>query len=704
MKYALSLILAASAFAQTSALLPTPRQQPLNNSGDINVGGCVYTYTTGTTTPQTTYSNSTLATPNANPIVLDSSGRMPAVYWNGTAIKVVYANKALGVCPASPGTTLWSQDPVTDSGLLLKSLLAASTGAALVGFQPTGGTVPLTVAGALNSAFLYSSGYTTLALGCAAAASNNKTLAIVATIANSPAQALNCDIWFPTGTGAFIQPASGAAITMSQGRTITAADQKIFDYSAGGTVRMLLSPTAGRLKWWGAECNGSTDDALGIGYALPSTMHLILPIGKCASSTTQTITVDGQRITGQGSGYQYTSAPSALLFTGATSGLTVTSALNNLTFSDFAIATSSASGVKAISANCGGCAGWTIKNVGVLRTGAGVWTHGIHTTALESSRIEDIYCYQIAKCISVNGVSNSMDIVNPLITGTPGQTTGIEVRSSDGVRVRGGTVQGTATTANLDTDGGTTVTGTWMEGSGAHIVLCTGDLNLTDITLGGGSQSSDTISCSGADPLTIKGLKGASTPTGSLIRYDGNGAGSAQGLTVSGSYVQAVGAGAHAITVGTLATTSQWHVSITDNQLITSPGNAIVLNATGGAILISGNVVTSGAYGINATGMTDGKLAVRDNNFAGVTSGICTGCNYNNSVPGMNIQNSTTMTYFPGVFPLGGATGIGACTAARYGLSYPISDADTVVYDATVVGGGASKLNVWCDGTNWKAH
>jgi hypothetical protein len=51
--------------------------QFFDNNGVILSGGKIYTYAAGTTTPQTTYTSVTGATPHANPIILDSTGRVP---------------------------------------------------------------------------------------------------------------------------------------------------------------------------------------------------------------------------------------------------------------------------------------------------------------------------------------------------------------------------------------------------------------------------------------------------------------------------------------------------------------------------------------------------------------------------------------------------------------------------------------------------
>jgi len=51
--------------------------QFFDNNGVILSGGTIYTYSAGTTTPQAAYTSASGATPHANPIVLDSAGRVP---------------------------------------------------------------------------------------------------------------------------------------------------------------------------------------------------------------------------------------------------------------------------------------------------------------------------------------------------------------------------------------------------------------------------------------------------------------------------------------------------------------------------------------------------------------------------------------------------------------------------------------------------
>lgn len=66
-----------------TVLTPTAKMQFLKSDGTPLVGGKLYTYTAGTTTPIPTYTDSTGATPNSNPVILDSRGE--ANVWLGAS-------------------------------------------------------------------------------------------------------------------------------------------------------------------------------------------------------------------------------------------------------------------------------------------------------------------------------------------------------------------------------------------------------------------------------------------------------------------------------------------------------------------------------------------------------------------------------------------------------------------------------------------
>ena len=66
-----------------AVITPVPKTQFIGADGIPLVGGKVYTYAAGTTSPQVTYTDSSGATPNTNPIILDSRGE--ADIWLGEA-------------------------------------------------------------------------------------------------------------------------------------------------------------------------------------------------------------------------------------------------------------------------------------------------------------------------------------------------------------------------------------------------------------------------------------------------------------------------------------------------------------------------------------------------------------------------------------------------------------------------------------------
>jgi hypothetical protein len=65
--------------------------QFFDNNGNPLSGGTLYTYAASTTTPQTTYTSASGDTPNSNPIILNSGGRVPSEIWltDGLAYKFV---------------------------------------------------------------------------------------------------------------------------------------------------------------------------------------------------------------------------------------------------------------------------------------------------------------------------------------------------------------------------------------------------------------------------------------------------------------------------------------------------------------------------------------------------------------------------------------------------------------------------------------
>ena len=97
------------AAGQSYTLAPSPFQTALDNSGNIINAACVWTYTAGTTTAVTTYSNST-GTTNANPIIADSAGRFTVYLAPGSSYRFIYESTPCSA--ASHGSTLVDRDNI----------------------------------------------------------------------------------------------------------------------------------------------------------------------------------------------------------------------------------------------------------------------------------------------------------------------------------------------------------------------------------------------------------------------------------------------------------------------------------------------------------------------------------------------------------------------------------------------------------------
>jgi hypothetical protein len=97
-------------------------------------GGKLFTYAAGTTTPETTYTTVAGNVAHTNPIVLDSSGRVPAggEIWLSDAVSYKF------VLTTATDVVLGTYDDVTGNGSGIFAALAAPTGSSLVGFVQAG--------------------------------------------------------------------------------------------------------------------------------------------------------------------------------------------------------------------------------------------------------------------------------------------------------------------------------------------------------------------------------------------------------------------------------------------------------------------------------------------------------------------------------------------------------------------------------------
>jgi hypothetical protein len=104
-----------------ASLAPALVFKGFDNNGNPLANGQLFTYAAGSSTPVTTYTDSTASTPNTNPVILNSRGEANVNLLPNTAYKFVLED--------SSGNLIWTVDQVTQLQLL--SLVAgADTGVA----------------------------------------------------------------------------------------------------------------------------------------------------------------------------------------------------------------------------------------------------------------------------------------------------------------------------------------------------------------------------------------------------------------------------------------------------------------------------------------------------------------------------------------------------------------------------------------------
>lgn len=115
-----------------AALFTASKFHATDANGNPLSGGLVYTYSAGTLTPKATYTTQAGNVANANPVVLDSTGR--ANIWLGSgSYKFVITDS--GGSAAPDGTVDNISDPASSVLADLASTSSASLGAGLVGFD-----------------------------------------------------------------------------------------------------------------------------------------------------------------------------------------------------------------------------------------------------------------------------------------------------------------------------------------------------------------------------------------------------------------------------------------------------------------------------------------------------------------------------------------------------------------------------------------
>lgn len=100
-----------------AVVTPTAKAQFIDAAGVPLAGGLLYTYIAGTTTPQATYTDSTSATANSNPIVLDSRGEAN-IWLSGSTYKFKLCD--------STNTEIWTVDNIAAPSTALSPVFTSN--------------------------------------------------------------------------------------------------------------------------------------------------------------------------------------------------------------------------------------------------------------------------------------------------------------------------------------------------------------------------------------------------------------------------------------------------------------------------------------------------------------------------------------------------------------------------------------------------
>jgi len=124
-----------------ASISPDPRLQFFASNGSFLVGGKLYTYAAGTTTPLTTYTTSTGLIANTNPIILDSRGE--ASVWFGTSkykfvLKdandvEIWTQDQLGASATADGANAYGTWPISITGNAATATYATTAGSVTPG-------------------------------------------------------------------------------------------------------------------------------------------------------------------------------------------------------------------------------------------------------------------------------------------------------------------------------------------------------------------------------------------------------------------------------------------------------------------------------------------------------------------------------------------------------------------------------------------
>jgi hypothetical protein len=207
----------------TGTLLHDPVIRAVDDNGLPLAGAQLQFYATGTTTPQAVYSDDTLDTPLANPVVADSGGLFVPIFLNPA---LIYRAQLLN----GAGTLIADMDPINTAmtiaaGSVTATMLASGAAAGNLGFTPlnragdtatnlliVNSALSATSAGYLGAPVNEEDGaYTFVLTDAGKMVRGNPSSAIAWTIPP------NSSVAFPLGTTIVVRNVGAGTITLTRG-------------------------------------------------------------------------------------------------------------------------------------------------------------------------------------------------------------------------------------------------------------------------------------------------------------------------------------------------------------------------------------------------------------------------------------------------------------------------------------------------------
>jgi hypothetical protein len=292
-----------------AVLTPTPKQQIFNSDGTPLVGGKIYTYAAGTSTPIATYTDYSAGTANTNPVILNSLGQANIWLLTSASYKFIVkdASDVLlytvdNILPPLDNNSFSSPPPignVTPSTASFTTLTLTATSASTLNRGTTGqrpggvngmiryNTTTASMEGYINSAWqiLGPGSVTSVATGTGLTGgpiTSTGTLSIDSTVATlTGTQTLtNKTLTSPTLTTPNINSAPFATVT---GTAPLYAARAWINFNGIGTVAINSSGNVSSITDF-----GTGDYSVNFTIAMPDNLYSVVTAGTATTDSTTT--------------------------------------------------------------------------------------------------------------------------------------------------------------------------------------------------------------------------------------------------------------------------------------------------------------------------------------------------------------------------------------------------------------------------------